>query len=129
MSSTAEGVTDLISVPQGGSAVKGMGEKFTPDIHTGPGNFSVPISPPSGRNGLQPQLSLGFSTGNGNNPFGLGWSLRISGVFRLASKGVPRNRDDSDIFVLSGAEDLIKVADETPANPYKTRLPRSLTTP
>lgn len=38
------------------------------------GNFSVPIPLPAGRNGFQPQLTLGYSTGNGNGPFGLGWT-------------------------------------------------------
>lgn len=72
MSSKAGSLTDLISVPKGGGSVKGLGEKFSADPHTGTGNFSVPIALPAGRNGLKPELSLVFSTGSGNNPFGLG---------------------------------------------------------
>ena len=112
MSQKAGAISDLMSVPKGGGAQKGLGEKFSADLHTGTGNFSVPIVVPPGRNGLQPQLQLGFSTGNGNSPFGLGWALSIPGVSRLTSKGVPRYRDDSadeqDTFVLSGAEDLVE---------------------
>ena len=113
MSQKAGAISDLMSVPKGGGAQKGLGEKFSADLHTGTGNFSVPIAVPPGRNGLQPQLSLGFSTGSGNSPFGLGWALSIPGISRLTSKGIPRYRDgtsdQSDTFVLSGAEDLVEM--------------------
>jgi hypothetical protein len=91
--------------------VKGIGETFSPDLHTGTGNFKIPIALPTGRNGLQPQLNLVYSTGNGNGPFGLGWSLSIPGVTRKTSKGIPRYRDERDTFLLSGAEDLVPVAE------------------
>ena len=60
----------------------GVGETFSPDLHTGTGNFTVPIALPPGRNVFQPQLSLVYSTGSGNGPYGLGWSLTIPGVSR-----------------------------------------------
>ncbi len=94
-----------------------MGESFSPDLHTGTGNFSVPIALPPGRNGFQPQLGLVYSTGNGNGPFGLGWQLSIPGVSRKTAQGLPQYRDETpeypenpehnDIFLLSGAEDLV----------------------
>jgi hypothetical protein len=37
----------------------------------GTGNFTVPIALPLGRKGFLPQLSLLYTTGNGNGPFGL----------------------------------------------------------
>jgi RHS repeat-associated protein len=98
-----------ISLPKGGGALQGMGEKFSPDLFTGTGNFTVPIALPPGRNGFQPQLNLVYSTGNGNGPFGLGWSLSIPGVSRKTSKGVPRYDEARDVFILSGAEDLVPV--------------------
>ena len=118
LSAKAGAVSDLISVPKGGGAVKGLGEKFSADLHTGTGNFSVPIALPPGRNGFQPQLTLSFSTGSGNGPFGLGWSLGVPGVSRLSSKGIPRYRDlapasERDTFVLSGAEDLVEIEEAT----------------
>ena len=64
--------TSFISLPKGGGAQHGIGEKFSPDLHTGTGNFTVPIALPSRCNGFQPQLNLVYSTGNGNGPFGLG---------------------------------------------------------
>lgn len=86
---------DAISLPQGGGAQRGIGETFAPDLQTGTGNFTVPIAVPAGRNGFQPQLSLGYSTGDGNGPFGLGWGLSIPGISRKTSRGVPRYRDNS----------------------------------
>ena len=109
MSSASTSPNHTISLPKGGGALSGIGEKFSPDLHTGTGNFSVPIALPPGRNGFQPQLTLAYSTGNGNGPFGLGWSLSAPGVSRLTSKGVPCYQEDKDIYVLSGTEDLVPV--------------------
>lgn len=99
--------SNIISLPKGGGAQGGMGESFSPDLFTGTGNYSVPIGVPTGRNGFQPQLSLGYSTGNGNSPFGLGWGLSVPGVSRKTNRGIPVYDDDKDVFVLTGAEDLV----------------------
>jgi YD repeat-containing protein len=101
--------SNVISLPKGGGAMAGMGESFSPDLFTGTGNFSVPIAVPPGRNGLQPSLTLGYSTGSGNGPFGLGWNMSLPGVARKTNLGIPRYDDTKDVFVLSGAEDLIPV--------------------
>src|SRR6266516_3434365 len=112
MSNTSGTSEQVISLPKGGGALHGIGEKFSPDLFTGTGNFTVPIALPPGRNGFQPQLNLVYSTGNGNGPFGLGWSLSVPGVSRKTSKGIPRYDDARDIFILSGAEDLVRVGEE-----------------
>src|ERR1044072_6468053 len=109
MASKSNSTAQTISTPQGGGALQGIGETFSPDLHTGTGNFTVPIALPPGRNGFQPQLNLVYSTGNGNGPFGLGWSLSIPGVSRKTSKGVPGYDDARDAFILAGAEDLVPV--------------------
>ena len=80
--------SSVISLPQGGGALHGLGEKFSPDLHTGTGNFSVPIALPPGRNGFQPQLNLAYSTGNGNGPLGLRWSLSVPGVARKTKEAI-----------------------------------------
>jgi RHS repeat-associated protein len=119
-----ENAGSVISLPTGGGAMKGLGEKFSPDPHTGTGNFTVPIAIPPGRNGFQPQLSVLYSTGNGNGLFGLGWTLNVPGVSRKTSSGVPRYVDHDqadvnpgrpDVFILSGAEDLAPVPEDNPA--------------
>src|SRR5690606_29682842 len=102
--------TSAIVPPSGGGAQSGMGEKFSPDLFTGTGNFSVPVAVPAGRNGFQPELTLGYSTGNGNGPFGMGWALGIPGVTRKTNRGIPVYNDNEDIFLLSGAEDLVPVS-------------------
>lgn len=112
MSNKSGTSSQVISLPKGGGALKGIGETFSPDLFTGTGNFTVPIALPPGRNGFQPELNLVYSTGNGNGDFGLGWGLSISGVSRKTSKGVPRYDDNRDVFILSGAEDLVPVAEE-----------------
>src|SRR5215471_7582835 len=117
----------VISLPQGGGALHGIGETFSPDLHTGTGNFTIPIALPPGRNGFQPQLSLGYSTGNGNGPFGLGWSLSIPGVSRKASRKIPRYSGERgpltgrDTFLLSGAEDLVPVVETLGVTRYRPR--------
>jgi RHS repeat-associated protein len=110
-----------ISLPNGGGALHGIGETFSPDLHTGTGNFTVPIALPSGRNGFQPQLNLVYSTGNGNGPFGLGWSLSIPGISRKTSRGIPRYADESDTFLLSGAEDLVPITGTPGTTRYRPR--------
>src|SRR5215469_14106223 len=88
-------IADVISLPKGGGALSGIGETFAPDLHTGTGNFTVPITLPPGRKGLQPKLDLTYSSGNGNGPFGLGWKLSIPGISRKTARGVPRYDDSS----------------------------------
>ncbi len=114
MSNKSGSASQVISLPKGGGALHGIGEKFSPDLHTGTGNFTVPIALPPGRNGFQPELNLVYSTGNGNGPFGLGWSLGIPGVSRQRSRGIPRYDDSQDTFILSGAEDLVPVPGAPP---------------
>lgn len=112
--------TSVISLPKGGGALQGIGEKFSPDLFTGTGNFTVPIALPPGRNGFQPEINLVYSTGNGNSPFGMGWGLSIPGATRKTSKGIPKYQDYADdlkkrdTFILSGAEDLVPVENITP---------------
>jgi RHS repeat-associated protein len=110
-----------ISLPKGGGAIQGIGEKFSPDLHTGTGNFTIPIALPPGRNGFQPQLSLTYSTGNGNGPFGLGWGLSTPGVSRKISQGNPRYDNHQDVFLLSGSEDLVPVEILDRATRYRPR--------
>src|SRR5206468_11988154 len=76
----------------------------------------VPIALPPSGNGFQSQLNLVYSTGNGNGPFGLGWSLNIPSVSRSTSQGIPVYDDTKDIFLLSGAEDLVPI----PGDPSET---------
>jgi RHS repeat-associated protein len=96
----------VISLPKGGGALKGIGETFQPNLFSGTGNHSIPIAISPGRNRVGPTLSLQYSSGNGNGPFGLGWQLSIPRITRKTEKGLPRY-DETDVFVMSGAEELV----------------------
>jgi RHS repeat-associated protein len=104
-----------ISLPKGGGAIRGMGEKFAANPVTGSGSMTVPIATSPGRGGFGPQLSLGYDSGAGNGPFGFGWSLSLPSITRKTDKGLPRYLDwssepqDADVFLLSGSEDLVPV--------------------
>src|SRR6266702_1221012 len=105
-----------ISLPKGGGAIRGIGEKFAANPVTGTGSMTVPIAASPGRSGFGPQLSLSYDSGAGNGPFGLGWNLSLPAITRKTDKGLPRYQDaqdaqdiDSDVFILSGAEDLVPV--------------------
>lgn len=98
-----------ITLPKGGGAIRGIGEKFAANPVTGTGSMAVPIATSPGRSGFGPQLSLTYDSGAGNGPFGFGWSLSLPSIMRKTDKGLPKylDADESDIFILSGAEDLV----------------------
>jgi len=100
-----------ISLPKGGGAIRGIGEKFAANPVTGTGSMTVPIATSPGRSGFGPQLSLSYDSGSGNGPFGFGWNLSLPSITRKTDKGLPQYLDavESDVFILSGAEDLVPV--------------------
>jgi RHS repeat-associated protein len=100
-----------INLPKGGGAIRGIDEKFAANPVTGTGSLSVSIAVSPGRSGFGPQLSVAYDSGHGNGIFGMGWSLSLPSITRRMDKGIPRYYDDeeSDIFILSGVEDLVPV--------------------
>ena len=98
-----------LSLPKGGGAIRGIGEKFSANPITGTGSLTIPIYTSPGRSGFGPQLSLAYDSGSGNSPFGFGWSLALPAITRKTDKGLPQYVDsqESDTFILSGAEDLM----------------------
>ena len=104
-----------ITLPRGGGAIRGIGEKFAANPVTGTGSMTVPIATSPGRGGFGPQLALSYDSGSGNGPFGFGWSLGLPTITRKTDKGLPQyhDGDESDVFLLSGAEDLVPVPGRT----------------
>ncbi len=98
-----------ISLPKGGGAIQGIGEKFLANEFTGTSSLSLPIFTSACRN-FEPQLTAEYSSGSGNGVFGLGWSISIPNISRKTSKGIPQYQE-SDTFVISNAEDLVPVID------------------
>lgn len=114
-----------VTAPKGGGAIRGLGEKLSANPVTGSASISVPIPTSRGRSGFGPDLSLGYDSAAGNGPFGFGWSLGIPAVIRKTDKGLPRylDGDESDTFVMSGAEDLVPIL---AADGQRVRAPRTV---
>lgn len=98
-----------LNLPKSGGALRAIGEKFTAGGPTGTGSMRVPLPVSPGRDGIQPALALSYDSGQGHGPFGIGWALDLPAITRRTDKGIPRYEDanESDIFVLSGQEDLV----------------------
>ncbi len=102
-----------IASPKGGGALHGLGEKFEVNPSNGTSSLRLPIRVSPGRGAISPELSLSYDSGSGNGPFGLGWHMALPAITRKTDKGLPRYIDsaESDIFLLSGAEDLVPQLD------------------
>ncbi len=103
-----------ITLPKGGGALKGIDEKFEVNPSNGTAGFTIPLPISSGRNGFNPTLSLNYNSGGGNSPFGLGWAIGQQSIQRKTDNRLPRYRDgiQEDIFMFSGAEDLVPFLEE-----------------
>ncbi len=119
-----------IELPKGGGALKGIDEKFTVNAVNGTSSLDVPLPLSPGRGGFSPALSLSYNSGGGNSEFGLGWGLSLPSIQRKTDKKLPRYDDanNSDVFLLAGAEDLVPALDangiplpETYAGNYRIR--------
>src|SRR5262249_24664820 len=115
-----------LNLPKGGGAIRGIGEKFAANPVTGTGSMTIPIAVSPGRSGFTPQLALNYDSGAGNGPFGVGWSLSLPTITRKTDKGLPQYRDaeESDVFILSGAEDLVPIPSLEPnpdGRPFNNR--------
>jgi RHS repeat-associated protein len=104
-----------LGLPKSGGALRGLGEKFQAGAPTGTGRFGVPL-PISACRGTEPSLSLEYDSGNGTGPLGMGWTTSVPNITRRTDKGIPQYADsaESDIFVLSGQEDLVPELAQSP---------------
>src|SRR5438094_5122064 len=83
-----------LSLPKGGGAIRGIGEKFAANPATGTCSMTIPIALSPGRSGFGPQLTLSYDSGAGNGPFGFGWSISLPTITRKTDKGLPSYDDD-----------------------------------
>ena len=111
------------SLPKGGGAVRGLGEKFAANLVSGTGSLTVPIAVSPGRGGFGPELSVAYDSGGGNGHHFLYALVCSQPVSRQTERGLPlyHDQDDSDTFILSGAEDLVR-CDEQPLTPGVVRF-------
>ncbi|MGW7678680.1 SpvB/TcaC N-terminal domain-containing protein [Shewanella sp. S23-S33] len=83
------------SLPKGGGSICGMGETLGQGGPTGQSSLSIPIANSPGR-GYAPNLSLEYSSAQGNGCFGIGWGLPLLTIRRRTSTGVPRYESNDD---------------------------------
>jgi len=69
-------------------------------------SLSYPIEIPAGRTGLQPQLSIGYSSSGGDSWLGKGWDLSVPSVTIDTRWGAPRfdGQNETETYTLSGAQ-------------------------
>jgi RHS repeat-associated protein len=99
-----------ISLPRGGGAIRGIDEKFSINPSNGTLSLSVPLPMTPSREEFVPPITLRYDSGAGNGVVGLGWALELPEIRRRTDRQIPRYRDDEDVFVLTGAEDLVPAA-------------------
>jgi RHS repeat-associated protein len=87
-----------ITLPQGGGSIKGIGDTFQPNAFSGTGDYSIPI-PVSSARGFEPSLSLNYSSGSGNDIFGIGFSLTMPRIYRRTDLGIPQYAGE-DTYIL-----------------------------
>jgi len=118
-----------INLPKGGGALKSIDEKFQVNAANGTSSFNITIPLSKSRNDFTPSLSLSYSSGSGNSPFGLGWNISLPSIRRRTDKKCPQYRDafNSDIFQFTGVEDLVlKLEPILHTSPYQVKrfIPR-----
>lgn len=93
--------------PQGGGAIRGLGESVSADDFGGGAGFMVPLPFPDAR-GSSPALALTYQSGGGNGAFGSGVDIGLPAITRQTSKRVPRY-DDTDVFVHATQGELVPI--------------------
>ena len=78
--------------------------------NSGTANLSYPIEIPAGRQGMQPNLALTYSSGGGNGWLGVGWDISIPSITVETRWGVPRYRTawESEVYVYEGEQLVTK---------------------
>ena len=112
-----------IALKHGGGAIHGIGEKFSVNAATGTAEMAIPLTLSPGRSEYTPALELSYDSGSGNGPFGFGWKLSVPAIVRKTDKGLPQycDGDESDVFILAGAEDLVPILDVKGARVHSSR--------
>ncbi|MDR1113207.1 MAG: hypothetical protein LBL18_05570, partial [Bacteroidales bacterium] len=74
--------------------------------NNGTANLSYPIDIPAGRQGMQPNLAVTYSSSGGNGWLGVGWDLSIPAITVETRWGVPRYdaSQESEVYLYQGEQ-------------------------
>lgn len=109
---------ETVHLPQGAGKVQGLGESFSAQLSTGIATYTVPFAVPAGRGGVQPSLSLGYSSAGGHGVAGVGWDIGVPYVARQTDRGLPKYNDppeggafhpEQDRFAFNGGQELVPI--------------------
>lgn len=87
------------SPQEGSSPGKATKVIFQTDLFTGQATIQIPFPTPPGRQGIEPDLTLIYHSGNADSWVGPGWSLELGMIERSTKHGVPNYDDSRDTFV------------------------------
>ena len=78
--------------------------------NSGTVSMSYPIEIPSGRQGMQPNLSLNYNGGTSSSWVGVGWDLSLPTISVETRWGVPRydHSKESELYLLNGQQLVTK---------------------
>ena len=111
-SSTSDAATNISS---GGSV--------TSDLFSGTASASIPIEVVPGRNGMQPNISLTYSSSGGNNWLGIGWDYNPGAVVRGSKNGVCFTCDDYELLLGGSSGTLVYIGNDASGNrEYRTKV-------
>ncbi|MEN9577626.1 MAG: hypothetical protein RJA70_635, partial [Pseudomonadota bacterium] len=105
----------VMQMPSGPGSIEGLGEAFEANSNTGQSSYAIQVELPPAVAGFAPEVTLSYSSGAGNGPLGVGWSLGGPSIQRGTDRRLP-SYDEADVFVAKGvggrgAEDLVQMAD------------------
>jgi len=79
-------------------------QNFHADPSTGMASTSIPIVVPPGRKGIQPNITLAYSSSSKNSWLGFGWMFDLGHIERSTKDGIPTYTDsDTFYFASQGA--------------------------
>lgn len=99
---------EILNLPSGGGSISGSGSSFSVDLNTGTLSAGLDLALPTGPNGIVPNISLQYSSGASDGPFGLGWSLGTLMILRkISSSSDPPDPTAPGTYSMSGVGDLV----------------------
>ncbi len=93
--------------------------------NSGTASLSYQLEIPAGRQGMQPNLALTYSSSGGNGWLGVGWDISVPSITVETRWGVPRYESgwESEVYIYGGEQLVtIKPSGEVRKMPHRTNL-------